>query len=109
MTPEDKEELKNQINQQIESLQVDINRMAEAADPIGYDVSVGRLSRYEALGEKGVREANRRNLEDKLSKLRSTLEKINNPDFGLCNKCGSAIPPARIMAVPESGRCVNCA
>jgi len=37
------------------------------------------------------------------------LRMINDPDFGLCRECEEPIPFARLMIVPESDLCVQCA
>jgi len=44
-----------------------------------------------------------------LSKMERALMMIDNPDFGLCRECEEPIPFARLMIVPESEHCVQCA
>ena len=46
------------------------------------------------------------NLDDNLEK---EIKDCYNPDFGLCVKCKNEIPPGRLLLVPESTKCVNCA
>jgi len=44
-----------------------------------------------------------------LLKMERTLAMVNDPDFGLCRQCEEPIPFARLMVVPESDLCVQCA
>jgi DnaK suppressor protein len=37
------------------------------------------------------------------------LEKLAEGSYGLCDRCGKPIPPARLEAAPESVLCVTCA
>jgi len=41
--------------------------------------------------------------------MEGALTMINDPDFGLCRECEDPIPFARLMIVPESNLCVQCA
>ena len=109
MTEGEKAELKKQINEDIQSLQGDIETLSKQIDPIAPDVAIGRLSRMDAIGEKSVKEALLRSTLEKVEKLKKTLDKIDGPDFGKCSVCGGDIAPARIVAVPESGKCIKCA
>ncbi len=44
-----------------------------------------------------------------LSKLERVLKTINDSDFGLCRGCEEPIPFERLMIVPETNMCVECA
>jgi len=39
----------------------------------------------------------------------AALERIENGTYGTCGNCGEAIGGARLKAMPEATRCVNCA
>ncbi len=39
----------------------------------------------------------------------AALERIENGTYGTCDSCGDAIDEARLRAVPEATRCLNCA
>jgi len=103
------QELEKQIKDTIEETKKDIERLQDATDPIAPDVAIGRLSRLEALGEKGVREKNLMALMEKYTNLTNTLQRLNHPNFADCSDCGASIPKARIIAIPESTLCVKCA
>ena len=109
MTSPEKDELRAQIRADITSFKGDIETLGRQIDPIAPDVAIGRLSRMDAIGEKSVKEVLLRSTIEKVARLRETLEKIDLPDFGKCSVCGDDIAPARIIAVPESGKCIRCA
>ncbi|MBP6724245.1 MAG: TraR/DksA C4-type zinc finger protein [Halioglobus sp.] len=41
--------------------------------------------------------------------VQAALERIVAGTYGICGACGQPIAPARLKAVPEATRCVNCA
>lgn len=77
--------------------------------PVAPDNAIGRVSRMDAINNKGVMEAALRKSEEQLKGLKRNLSKIGTDDFGKCGKCGNRIPFERILLAPESSFCVNCA
>ena len=63
----------------------------------------------DAINNKSVVEAALRKANEKLSKLKLVLEKVDDSDFGLCIRCGNPIPIGRILLMPHSRLCVSCA
>src|SRR5438105_8785888 len=49
------------------------------------------------------------NEEQLLEEIAAALERINQGKFGLCEECQTAIPKARLQAVPYTRYCVECA
>jgi len=49
------------------------------------------------------------NLIDLKSKVEIALRKIEAGTYGICERCGEAIPMARLDALPYSTLCVDCA
>lgn len=49
------------------------------------------------------------NTEDLLRKTEVALERIDDGEYGICESCGSAIPIARLEALPYTTVCVTCA
>lgn len=47
--------------------------------------------------------------EQELSQLKANLKWIESDDAGICEQCGEDIPIRRLMAVPTTRRCINCA
>lgn len=109
MTEEDKNALRERIKEEIKKLKVDIARLEEATKPISPENSLGRVSRMDAINNKGVAEASLRSAKSKMSKLQIAISKIELDGFGNCANCKQPIRPARLMFMPESTRCIRCA
>ena len=109
MTEEDKKALKDRIKEEIKKLEVEMERLEEATQPISPENSLGRISRMDAINNKGVAEAAYRNAKSKMSKLQIAIDKVELPGFGNCAHCKQPIRPARLMYMPESTRCIRCA
>ena len=109
MNLDQKEKLKNQIQEKIAGLKVDIKNYALSTKPIAPDSAIGRLTRMEAINNQSINEAALNKSRNRLFKLERALKMINHPDFGLCRECEEPIPYARLMAVPETDLCVQCA
>lgn len=111
MTVEDKATLKNKILENIELLKKNIVDLTEWAKPISPDNAIGRVSRMDAINNKGVNDKALRLSKVKLKKLNMALEKIekNETGFGDCKICGRTIQLQRLMFMPESSNCIRCA
>ena len=106
---EEREKLKDHIKKKIESLKEDIKSYQKLTQPISPDNAIGRLTRMDAINSKSINEAALNKAKQALSKMEDALTMINDPDFGLCRECEDPIPFARLMIVPESNLCVQCA
>jgi DnaK suppressor protein len=106
---EEREKLKDHIKKKIESLKEDIKYYRTLTQPISPDNAIGRLTRMDAINSKSINEAALNKAKQTLSKMEGALTMINDPDFGLCRECEDPIPFARLMIVPESNLCVQCA
>jgi len=109
MTASERNQLKTKIVETINRTEKEIEQLEEASQPIAPENSIGRVSRMDAINNKGVSEAALRSARKKLSNLQTALKKIDTPDFGICARCRQPIPPARLMYMPESKFCVGCA
>ena len=105
----DSHEIKNKIEDEINKTTHLIKEYKDQSKPVALDNSIGRISRMDAINNKSIAEAALRKSEEKLIKLHQALENVGKKDFGLCIKCKQPIPIGRILLMPESNRCVNCA
>lgn len=105
----EKEEIVQKILEEIAKTEALIEEYKERTQPIAPDVPIGRLSRMDAINNKSVAEAVLRQAEEKLMNLRRVLSKVDEKGFGLCLRCRRPIPLKRILIMPESLYCVNCA
>lgn len=107
-----KEELKDiesRINIEIESTQKTVEKFREITKPIAPENSIGRVSRMDAINNKGVNDSTLNMAELKLKNLEIAITKINETDFGKCRRCNNQIPIGRILLLPQVTICVNCA
>ena len=109
MQEAEKEKLATKIREKIETVKKDIISYAELTQPVAPDDAIGRLTRMDAIGNKSINEAALREAQNTLVKLERALKLIDRPGFGLCRECEEPIPLARLMVLPESDMCVECA
>ena len=109
MNNDQKTELKKSIEERIASVKEDIAAYEQLTKPISPDNAIGRLTRMEAIGSKSINEAALNKSKHTLIQLERALANIDEDDFGLCRECEEPIPPARLMILPETELCVQCA
>ena len=47
-------------------------------------------------------------LERKLESIDDALRRVQQRTYGICERCGASIDPARLEAVPETAFCLPC-
>ena len=109
MEYEKRKALKAHILEKIEALKIDIQSFHTLSRPVAPDNAIGRLTRMEAINSKSINEAALNKAKQTLTRIERVLTMIDDPDFGLCCECEEPIPFARLMIVPESNLCVQCA
>lgn len=102
-------DLREKIEAKLIEFSKKIKDLELATAPISPDVSIGRLSRLDAINNKSVAEAALRNTRKKYASLQLALRSVDKPGFGACGRCKRPINTARLMFLPESTLCVNCA
>ena len=109
MTPEEGEELRQLVEQRLGENEASMPYLEQETEAIEPSVSLGRLTRMEALNDKGVNEQvleqNRRRWE----RLQNAMRRVDTDQFGKCVRCGGDIPIDRLRLVPEALVCVPCA
>ncbi|MEQ9405590.1 MAG: TraR/DksA C4-type zinc finger protein [Cyclobacteriaceae bacterium] len=103
------QELKEQIKEEISKTEGLITEYKDLSQPVSLDSAIGRISRMDAINNKTINESALRKAEEKLIKLNQALSKVGTKEFGICIRCKQPIPVGRILLMPESLRCVNCA
>lgn len=105
----DKKEVEKLVISEIKKVKSNISELKDLTKPISPENAIGRVSRMDAINNKSINEASLRKAEEKLDKLKAALTKIDDKDFGICVRCKKQIPVGRIMLMPQSNKCVNCA
>lgn len=108
MTDTEKKKLINIITSRIEEAKEEIEELKELVKPIPLDASIGRISRMDAINNKTINESSLREKKQELKKLERALENSESEKFGICTKCGDAIPFGRLEYMPHTTRCVKC-
>lgn len=47
-------------------------------------------------------------LTERAKRLRTALTRVSDGQYGVCSECGAAIPPKRLLAIPDVTTCVGC-
>jgi len=109
MNREDKDLLKSRILSEIDSSRETVMELELLTQPIAPDDAIGRISRMEAINNKSVNEHLLAKTKVRLNKLEFSLSLIDKKEYGICTSCKEPIPLGRLMMLPESEKCVNCA
>ena len=104
-----KPEIKLRIEAEIVSTEILVDKYRELTKPIAPENAIGRISRMDAINNKTVNESALRKSELKLKNLKIALTNLDDKNFGICIRCHQSIPPARILLMPQTVVCVNCA
>jgi len=104
----DKKQIATQIQKELETTNALIVTLRELTKPIAPDCAIGRVSRMDAINNKSINEATLRKSEVKQKRLLAALDRIDEPEFGICAKCQQAIPVGRLMLVPYTRFCARC-
>ena len=72
-----------------------------------YDANFADSSQVTA--ERGEAEALAAQLQESLEQVEAALRKIELGTYGICERCGKPISPARLEAQPATALCIDCA
>lgn len=107
LTADMKNQFKNDLEQRLEELLLraeftvkllskDDNTASDPLDRATLDSGRTETLRYRERESRLIR------------KIKTTLQKIEDGDFGICEGCGSDIPLLRLMARPVTAYCIRC-
>jgi DnaK suppressor protein len=109
MKQEQLEAIRSGIQEKIAEMEKTIRALEERAQPVSLDQPIGRISRMDSLANQAIADRMLAESRIRLLKLKSALARMHDRDFGVCAECGNDIPVARLLAMPESILCVQCA
>jgi len=72
------------------------------------DVSLGRLTRTDAMQEQQMALHQRDRLRAQESRIQTALERIETGTYGICPSCKKPMDKNRLEAAPDSPLCVAC-
>jgi DnaK suppressor protein len=105
----EKDEIRRRIGAKLAELEERVQAYKELVRPIAPENAIGRVSRMDAINNKSVNEAALREAEAQVAALKRALTRLDDDRFGMCTRCGNAIPTGRILLVPAALTCVQCA
>ena len=109
MTEQELSAIRQKIDERIAELETLLGNDAEDTKPIEPDVSIGRLSRLDAMQMQQMALEQHRRQEAELQKLKEALQRIEDGSYGQCVMCRQPIAPARLEAQPDAILCIGCA
>lgn len=110
MDQSQRDELKKRMKEEMATLAETIEALDEHRDPVEPDVAIGRLSRLDTMQSQAMASATQTKAKRRLRLLEAALARIDDDEeYGTCYECGDPIPMARLLALPESNLCVDCA
>ena len=90
----DRQQLLAQLQALREAVQIEIDTDPEEADPDLYE----REKNFSLIAA----------LNSELASVESALQALKLGTYGICERCGEAIPPERLEVRPEATLCVPC-
>ncbi|HKK49390.1 MAG TPA: TraR/DksA C4-type zinc finger protein [Alkalispirochaeta sp.] len=108
MTDQERHDQKALIEARITDIESSFDYLAEETKAVEPSVALGRLTRMEALNDKGVNEHVLAQSRQTLERLKNALTRIADGTYGVCVRCGKEIPLPRLQHVPEALICVPC-
>ena len=109
MSPEELNQIRERANRKLSDLEERIAEYRELTKPIPPSEAIGRVSRMDAINNRSVNEAARRQLEEEKDQLEKAMDRMRDEKYGKCMRCGDDIPVGRLMLMPGASRCVRCA
>lgn len=93
------------LKHEIEQLLLDT---AASSRPVDLGLTIGRLSRVDAMQQQAMAKANREAHKRRLVLIDAALMSIRQGHYGLCRGCEEPINLKRLEARPETPFCLDC-
>jgi DnaK suppressor protein len=108
LEPEEVSELEQVLRAAQAELERDLAASSDNSRPVDLGLSIGRLSRVDALQQQHMALARRERGVLQLQQVRAALSRIASGAYGECLGCGEPIGLARLRARPEAPFCKRC-
>jgi len=97
--------MKNELEQQLASMQ---GRLASIKKDVTQGHSGDSAEQAQERENDEVVDAIGNETEQSILAIQAALDRIEAGSYGVCASCGEEIGKARLKAVPEATRCVDC-
>ncbi|MCF3650181.1 TraR/DksA family transcriptional regulator [Synoicihabitans lomoniglobus] len=96
------------IADRLAAIEAEIEALSDETAVISPDVSIGRLSRLDAMQHQQIALAGKRRLEDERNRLHEAIRRLDTGTYGSCLICGGEIALERLTYQPDAFKCVPC-
>lgn len=101
-------EIRDLIARQLAEIEAQLQGSRDEAKPVDLELSIGRISRVDAMQQQSMALASRARLGERQMALEAALARLDRDTYGECAGCGDPIAFGRLKAKPEATRCVAC-
>lgn len=108
LTPGELDVLRDLLLRTLECLTGSRAASKEEAKPVDLGLSIGRLSRVDALQQQHMASARKQRLEVPVEQVRTALRRIESGTYGTCVRCEEPIGFGRLRVRPEALFCRAC-
>ena len=108
MTPAQKEQFKQIIEEQIENLGNEIEEIRSAIYPNKGEGTSDKVAHISFKQEQSIHFQRYEEATKRLNRLKHAYLTVDTPEYGICRECEEDIPLERLKLVPESIYCVSC-
>ncbi len=108
MTKEEKQKLKESIEQEIETLSEEIAVIQKALYPEKGEGPSDKVAHLNFKLDQSIHIQRYEEATKRLNRLKHAYLKIDTPQYGICQECEEPIPMERLKLMPESIYCVAC-
>ena len=105
--------IRKKLEQELRSATARLRQMggADSLDelrPVGETGFADEVDIIQANEWREIGYATRELLVDRVNRLSTALDRLEDGEYGTCVECGEAIAPARLRVMPEVETCVRC-
>lgn len=104
----DQQQLKDKLLQLKSEIEQLLKDSAASSRPVDLGLSIGRLSRVDAMQQQAMAKANRESHKRRLVLIDAALMSLRQGRYGLCRSCEEPISIARLQVRPETPFCFEC-
>lgn len=108
MTPEAQNRFRPLVHTRLAEIETELATVGDSTEAISPDVSIGRLSRLDAMQHQQMALAGKRRLEEERAQLHEALRRIETGAYGRCLLCSQDIADIRLEHQPQAVTCVPC-
>ena len=98
-------EIRSRLEKERQETQENIERLREG---LTYDLETSPEEGDPDVWEREKTVSLVRSLENKLAEIERALRMTHRGDYGLCERCGQPIDPARLKVMPTATLCLKC-